>query len=108
MKYAIIFLVAVALSGCVSNRTVPTTLPTDYSLNCEQLQYELTRLGAEFEDVKDESGVTGKNVALAVVFWPGIIFNEVRVGNNEESVNRRIQHLSNIYAQKCIAQNSGD
>ena len=103
MRPAALFLLCtLALAGCVSSKTVPTTQPSDYTLTCEQLQNELTSLGAKFEEVKEESGVTGKNVALAVVFWPGIIFNEMRADENEKSVNRRIEHLAGLYNQKCM------
>ncbi len=106
MKHLVVLLTFVlTLAGCVSSKTIPTVLPSDYSLTCEQLQYELTNLGAKFEEAKDESGVTGKNVALAIVFWPGIIVNEVQANKNEESVNKRVEHLSRLYADRCL---SGD
>lgn len=62
-------------------------------------------LGAKFEDVKDESGVTGKNVGLAIVFWPGIIVNEVRANKNQDSIDARISHLSAIYNANCSGSN---
>ncbi len=42
---------------------------------CEELQAEPRQLGVNFEDAKDDSVITSKNVGLAVVFWPGIIVN---------------------------------
>lgn len=42
------------------------------------------------EDAKDDSGITGKKVGLALVFWPGIIVNEVRANKNQESIDKRI------------------
>ena len=63
-------------------------------------------LGAVFEEVKDESGVTGKNVGLALVFWPGIIVNEVRANKNQDSIDARISHLTGIYNSKCLNTSS--
>ena len=60
------------------------------------------QLGVTFDDVKDDSGVTGKNIGLAIVFWPGIIVNEVRSNNNEDSISARISHLTTIYNEKCL------
>ena len=100
--FAFLLLCTLLLTGCVSNKSIPTTQASDYTLTCEQLQDELTELGAKFEEAKDESGVTGENVALAVVFWPGVIFNEMRADKNQESVSQRIEHLGNLYNQKCV------
>jgi hypothetical protein len=93
---------SLALAGCVSNKAVQTVQIGDEDKPCEQLRAELTGLGAKFEDAKDDSGVTGKNVGLALVFWPGIIVNEVRSNKNQDSLDRRINHLTQIYNGKCL------
>ncbi len=93
---------ALLLSGCVSNQAVRTVQVGDEEKSCAVLRAELSQLGATFEDVKDDSGVTGKNVGLALVFWPGIIVNEVRSNKNQDSIDSRINHLSTIYNGKCI------
>ena len=103
MRAYILMITAIFVSGCVSNQAVRTVQASDYTKNCEQLQFELTDLGAKFEDVKDESGITGKNVALGVLFWPGIIVNEVRSNKNQESIDDRVVHLTSLYSQKCLA-----
>ena len=90
------------LASCVSNRAVQTVQAGDQQKSCNQLQAELGQLGAEFEDVKDDSGITGKNVGLAVVFWPGIIVNEVRANKNQDSVDSRVNYLTTIYNGKCL------
>ena len=96
-------LTAVAtLAGCVSNQAVQTVQAGDYEKSCEALKFELDQMGAKFQEVKDDSGLTGKNVGLAVVFWPGIIVNEVRSNKNQDSVSDRVAHLSNLYQMKCL------
>ena len=92
----------VALSGCVSNKTMQTVQIGDDDKSCEELRADLAVLGAKFQEAKDEQGVTGKNVGLAIVFWPGIIVNESQSSKNEESVDRRITHLTGIYNKKCL------
>ena len=93
------------LVSCVSNQTVRTVELRDYDLNCDQLKYELTGLGAKFDDVEDDSGLTGKNVALGILFWPGIIVNERQSGRNEDSINDRVVHLNTLYVDKCVGKN---
>lgn len=90
------------LTGCVSNKSVQTIQLGDERLSCTALKTELAQLGVIFEETKDDSGVTGKNVGLAIVFWPGIIVNEVRANKNQDSIDARISHLSSIYNKKCL------
>ena len=105
MKKLVFIGCAVAfLSGCVSNQAVRTVEAADYSLNCEQLQFKLADLGAKFEDAKDDSGLTGKNVGLGLLFWPGIIVNESRSNKNQDSLDDRIVHLTNLYSKKCLTE----
>ena len=94
-------------SGCVSNKAIQTVQADDRDKSCATIRDELVSLGAVFEEVKDESGVTGKNVGLALVFWPGIIVNEVRANKNQDSIDARISHLTGIYNSKC-SHNSSD
>ncbi len=102
MRNLFALLSASMLSACVSNKSVQTVQVGDSDKSCELLRSELSQLGAKFEEVKDDSGVTGKNVGLAIFFWPGIIVNEVRSNKNEDSVDARIAHLTSIYNKKCI------
>ena len=91
------------LAGCVSNQAVRTVQAGDDDKSCEALRAELGDLGVKFDDAKDDSGLTGKNVGLAIVFWPGIIVNEIRANKNQDSLDARIAHLSDIYNQKCLS-----
>ncbi|MEL0310292.1 MAG: hypothetical protein VXA18_05845 [Gammaproteobacteria bacterium] len=90
------------LSSCVANQTIQTVQAGDFEMNCAQLNYELTNLGAKFEEVKSESGATGDNVALGFFFWPGIIVNEQQARKNQESINARMTHLTKLYSEKCL------
>ena len=98
-------LAVLLLASCVSNQTLRTVEPRDYDMNCDQLKYELTGLGAKFDDAEDDSGLTGKNVALGIFFWPGIIVNERQAGRNEDSINDRVIHLNTLYVDKCVGKN---
>ena len=91
------------LAGCVSNQAVRTVQAGDDDKSCKALKVELGDLGVKFEDAKDDSGLTGKNVGLAILFWPGIIVNEIRANKNQDSIDARIAHLGGIYNQKCLS-----
>lgn len=105
MKKSSLLLIAMiaSVSGCVSNQAVQTVQAGDDNKSCSAIKSELAGLGAKFEDAKDDSGVTGKNVGLAIVFWPGILVNEVRSNKNQDSIDARISNLSALYNSKCLA-----
>jgi hypothetical protein len=99
-----IFTLMLSLSfiSCVANEAVRTVQPGDYDLSCTSLTQQLADLGARFDRVDGDSGATGKNIGMAILFWPGIFVNESRSNKNGESVNNRITHLNNIYSKKCL------
>jgi len=68
------------------------------------LTTELAQLGVQFQQAKDESGVTGKNVGMALLFWPGIFINESRADKNQSSVQQRTQYLTTLYNNKCVGK----
>ena len=104
MKFSVSCLFLSLVAGCVGNRAVQTVQADDYTKSCESLQYELKQLGATFDSAKDDSGVTPKNVGLALVFWPGIIVNEVRSNKNQDSISDRMKHLGALYNAKCLGK----
>ncbi len=108
MKHALLLIsVAFLTTACVSNRAVQTAQAGDYEMTCDDLKEELVTLGVSFDESEGESGVTGENVALAVVFWPAIIVNEMRSNRNQESISKRTEHLSRIYNGKCLQPQAG-
>ena len=98
--------ISLFLTSCVTNKAVSTVQVGDEDKSCPTIKAELSQLGVKFEDVKDDSGITGKNVGLAILFWPGIIDNEVRANKNQDSIDARISQLSAIYNRKCLVDQS--
>lgn len=102
IKFVCVSILSLALIGCVSSKTIQTVRTSDYNLNCDQLKYELSILGAKFENAEDDSGITGKNIASGIFFWPGIIVNERQAGRNSDSINDRMTHINALYSNKCV------
>ena len=103
-RITVLMATVLLIAGCVSNQTIQTVQTDDFDKNCEQLKSELTELGAQFKEAEDDSGLTGKNVALGIFFWPGILVNESRSDRNQDSINDRVEHLNKLYVQKCVGQ----
>ena len=94
------------ITGCVSTKTIQTVQSADYEMNCDQLKYELTNLGAKFKDAEGDSGPTGKNIATGLLFWPGVLVNVNQTSRNIDSINDRIVHINNLYSKKCVGRNN--
>lgn len=103
-----VVLIAFGVSGCVSNNSIQPIQVGDTNKSCDVLQLELTQLGVQFEDAKDDSGFTGKNVGMALLFWPGIFVNESRANRNQSNVQQRIQYLTGLYNTNCLGQQRQD
>ncbi|MGQ0793578.1 MAG: hypothetical protein ACT4NX_05750 [Deltaproteobacteria bacterium] len=93
--------ILVVATGCVSNKAIQTVQAGDDAKPCSELKAELTQLGVKFDYAKGDSGITGKNVGAAVLFWPAIIVNEFRASKNQDSIDKRLTHLTTIYNSKC-------
>jgi hypothetical protein len=64
---------AATVTACASPEVLDTKQMGDTRLSCMQLAAEIHE-ATEFErKVQKEKGVTGTNVAAAVIFWPAII-----------------------------------
>ncbi len=101
---AVLLIVTAVLAGCVSNNRVQAIQVGDTEKSCETLTTELAQLGVQFEQAKDDSGFTGKNVGMALLFWPGIFVNESRAEKNQSSVQQRVQYLTGLYNNKCTGK----
>ncbi len=97
--------VLIGASACVSKETVSTAQTYDQDFSCPELKTEIAKMEGLKDDFEDDSGVTGKNVGLALLFWPGIIVNEINATKNVDSVNDRLEHLNGLYYQKCTGDN---
>jgi hypothetical protein len=88
------------LSACATPEVVKTQQAGDHDMNCQQLKAAYAE-AQEFEQkARQERGVTGKNVAAVVLFWPALLGT---YANTEEAINAakdRQKHLEKIAESK--------
>lgn len=91
---------ALLLQGCATPHVVQTKKVSDVNLSCPQILSEIEEAD-EFEaEARAERGVTGKNVAVGLLFWPALIGT---YSNTEEAINaakERRANLTTLYEQK--------
>jgi len=88
-----------ALSGCASPTVVDSKQTTDRSLSCTQILAQIEEAEQFEKTARDERGVTGTNVAAAVLFWPALIATYSNTEDAIEAAEERQDHLDKLYVQ---------
>ena len=89
-------------SACTHNK-VRISQASDTQLSCAALRNELARVEQARAEIDSKTGFSGRNVGMALIFWPGIIVNETQASSAEAAATARIDRLNQLYYEKgCI------
>ena len=99
-KTSIFLLSLLALAGCASPTVVSRVKPMDNQLSCDQLQIERSEAERYKDEAKKVSGVTGGNVARALLFWPALIGTAMNANEAREAADTRMNNLAILMNQK--------
>lgn len=88
------------LTACANPEVVRVQEPRDYKLTCTELEREMEEAQKFKERAQDEKGVTGKNAAAAVLFWPALLGTYSNVEEATDAAEDRQDHLMAIYEDK--------
>lgn len=99
-KSALILPILLFLSGCATPHVVTEEKVSDSSLSCEQLMAEIEEAEEFEEKARDEKGVTGTNVAAAILFWPAIAGTYMNANEAIEAAQKRQEHLNDLHRSK--------
>ena len=102
MKMAAVLaaLLAAGLTGCATPHVVEVEKPGDRALSCAQLADEVAEADRFEQEARKDRGVTGTNVAAAILFWPALAGTYV---NTEDAINaakERRDHINTIRHEK--------
>ena len=91
---------AAFLGGCATPTVVESKQSNDRMMSCDALK---TAYGEakDFESkARKERGVTGTNVAAAILFWPAMIGTYKNTEDAMDAAKERQKHLESIAAEK--------
>ena len=91
------------LVACATPQVVTVRKSGDNDLTCERLRDEHDEAQDFEQKARKERGVTGTNVAAAILFWPALLGT---YSNTEEAVNAakdRQKNIEKIAAKKGCA-----
>jgi hypothetical protein len=104
MKFVVTILAAAVTSalfaGCATPTVVESKQANDRTMSCDALKTSYAE-AKDFETkARKERGVTGTNVAAAILFWPAMIGTYKNTEEAIDAAKDRQKHLESIAAEK--------
>lgn len=91
--------VASVIAGC-THTNVATRKVSDDRLTCQEIIAETSEVTMVLSNIDDKTGFSGRNVAMGVFFWPGIVVNQMNAGDARRAANERLATLADLYSKK--------
>lgn len=88
------------VSGCATPTVVSEKEVGDSQMTCAQIEREIREVERIKSEAERDKGVSGKNVAAFLFFWPAIIGNEYNTTKAIEAANKRLSYLAELHEQK--------
>ena len=88
------------LTACATPTVIQPVKPGDSGLTCAQLQNEYSDAQRFRDEADREKGMTGGNVARAILFWPAILGSFSNANEAISAADSRKVHLANLMNQK--------
>lgn len=89
----------VSISAC-THKKVSVTEFDDKDKTCEQLKRDIVQMEDLEQDIEGKTGMSGRNVGMALLFWPGIIVNEMNASDARDRAADRKEKLFALYDGK--------
>ncbi len=93
-------LLAGALGACATSEKVQPEQIGDARLSCDELLAETAKVDAAEGEIEGNKGVTGTNVAAALLWLPGLAYTYYDAGQAEQLVQQRRSRLAALYDEK--------
>ena len=93
-------LAATIVSACANPEEVDTRKIGDKKMSCKQISDEFYEADRFEREAKSERGVTGKNVAAGLLFWPALLVTYSNVGDAVEAAKERKRYLTRLADDK--------
>ena len=93
---------AAMVAGC-SHTQVVVRDSADQRLTCTEIATQTAEVKSVLKDVDEKTGFSGRNVALGIFFWPGIVVNQMNAGDARKAATDRMAVLADLAKdKKCM------
>lgn len=69
----------------------------DKNKTCEQLERDIDAMSELESNIDSKTGLSGRNIGMALLFWPGIIVNEMNADDARDRASKRKENLYELY-----------
>jgi len=94
-----LFVSLIAVGAC-THTNVAIVKPADDKLSCSDISAEIAEINGILRDIDDKTGMSGRNIAMGVFFWPGIVVNQMNAGDAREAASERLKVLAELKSNK--------
>ena len=95
----LVALLALTVTAC-THQKVNVTEFDDKDKSCAALQSDIKDMEALEKDIDEKTGVSGRNVGMALLFWPGVVVNEINASDARDRASERREKLIALYSSK--------
>ncbi len=99
LRFPLLIVASVAIAGC-SHTQVLVKDSTDEKLSCTEIAAQAAEVKMVLKDIDEKTGLSGRNVAMGIFFWPGIIVNQMNAGDARKAATERLGVLSDLAKAK--------
>jgi len=86
-------------TGCTHTQTVVKD-SSDQMLTCTAMAAQTAEMKGLLRDIDDKTGMSGRNIAMGLFFWPGVIVNQMNAGDARKAAGERLVVLADLAKQK--------
>ena len=86
-------------TGCTHTQVLVKDSADD-RLTCTEIAAQTTEVKTILRDIDEKTGFSGRNVAMGLFFWPGIIVNQMNAGDARKASTERLGVLADLSKQK--------
>ena len=90
---------ALSLGAC-THPNVQVVKSGDSGISCMDIAAEMAEVRGLLRDVDEKTGLSGRNVALGIFFWSGIVVNQMNAGDARVAANSRLSELSRLKRER--------
>jgi hypothetical protein len=86
-------------AGCTHTQVLVKDT-ADVQLTCTEIATQTTGVKTILRDIDDKTGFSGRNVAMGLFFWPGIIVNQMNAGDARKAASERLAILADLSTKR--------
>jgi hypothetical protein len=86
--------------GSCTHKKVDVHRMNDHEMSCGEIVLEMTETKELLKDIDSKTGMSGRNVGMGLLFWPGVVVNQMNASDATKLATDRMNVLVSLYKNK--------